>query len=215
MEFNSKQLQIIEVAERLFASKGFAGTSVRDIAQEANINVSMISYYFGSKEKLVEAVFSIRSEESRNRIESILNNEELTPLQKVNIWIDMVLDRLMSNQCFHKIMMREQLSAERTPAIAEHIRQLKLRNMELLNQLITEGQEAGVFKKDLDLLLLVTSLYGTINQAIATQDFLQIMYKNEKMDEQEFELFLKRKLSIHLKGIFKTIVTNDVAVQNQ
>ena len=57
MEYNAKQMQIINVAEKLFAEKGFAATSVRDIANEADVNVSMISYYFGSKEKLAEALF--------------------------------------------------------------------------------------------------------------------------------------------------------------
>jgi AcrR family transcriptional regulator len=47
IEFTEKQLAIITTAERLFSIKGFEGTSVRDIAQEAGINVAMISYYFG------------------------------------------------------------------------------------------------------------------------------------------------------------------------
>ena len=35
MQFNEKQLQIIGTAEKLFAARGFDGTSVRDIAEEA------------------------------------------------------------------------------------------------------------------------------------------------------------------------------------
>ena len=50
-EFNEKQLEILQVAEQLFAEEGFDGTSVRDIAKKANVNIAMISYYFGSKEK--------------------------------------------------------------------------------------------------------------------------------------------------------------------
>jgi len=53
--YSEKQLGILLVAERLFADKGFHGTSVRDIAQEADVNIAMISYYFGSKDKLLEA----------------------------------------------------------------------------------------------------------------------------------------------------------------
>ena len=60
MEYNAKQLEIINIAEKLFAKQGFAGTSVRDISQEAEMNVSMISYYFGSKDKLIEAVRRIK-----------------------------------------------------------------------------------------------------------------------------------------------------------
>jgi AcrR family transcriptional regulator len=78
MEYNAKQLQIIEVAERLFSQKGFAGTSVRDIAQEADVNVSMISYYFGSKEKLIEALFQLRMTESSSRLETLMMASELS-----------------------------------------------------------------------------------------------------------------------------------------
>jgi len=46
MEFSEKQLEILHVAEKLFATSGFDGTSVRDIAHEAQVNVAMINYYF-------------------------------------------------------------------------------------------------------------------------------------------------------------------------
>ena len=62
MEYNDKQVQIMEIAEILFAEKGFNGTSVRDIAEKANVNLAMISYYFGSKDKLLEALFGYRGE---------------------------------------------------------------------------------------------------------------------------------------------------------
>ncbi|HEU4552458.1 MAG TPA: TetR family transcriptional regulator, partial [Chitinophaga sp.] len=57
MDYNHKQIQILDAAERLFAMHGFHGASVRDIAQEADVNIAMISYYFGSKERLIEAIF--------------------------------------------------------------------------------------------------------------------------------------------------------------
>lgn len=50
----SKEENILFAAEKLFAEKGFEGTSTREISKAANVNISMISYYFGSKEKLYE-----------------------------------------------------------------------------------------------------------------------------------------------------------------
>ncbi|MFK4985547.1 TetR family transcriptional regulator, partial [Klebsiella pneumoniae] len=54
IEHSDKKEQILAVAERLFSEQDFDAVSVRDIAKEANVNVAMISYYFGSKEKLLE-----------------------------------------------------------------------------------------------------------------------------------------------------------------
>ena len=48
--------QIINVAERLFAEKGFAGTSLRNVIREAGVNIAAVHYHFGSKEELFIAV---------------------------------------------------------------------------------------------------------------------------------------------------------------
>src|SRR6195952_3348946 len=115
MEYNDKQVQIMEAAERLFADKGFAGTSVRDIAHEAGVNLAMISYYFGSKEKLMEAVFEKRMNVIHLRVETLLQNNTMTQLEKVNLLIDDYVDRFIDQQEFHKIMIREQLIEKNSP----------------------------------------------------------------------------------------------------
>src|SRR3954469_16883355 len=124
MEYSDKQIQIMEAAERLFADHGFAGTSVRDIAEAAAVNLAMISYYFGSKEKLMEAMFRYRGEHLTMQLQTILYNKELTPIQKVERLIDDYIDRIFKKQCFHKIMVREQMADNNGP-IAEQIFQLK------------------------------------------------------------------------------------------
>lgn len=47
---------ILDVAEVLFATRGFAATSVREIAEQVDVTPAMIHYYFGSKERLLQAV---------------------------------------------------------------------------------------------------------------------------------------------------------------
>lgn len=214
MEFSLKQTQIIEVAERLFAQKGFNGTSIRDIAQEADINISMVSYYFGSKEKLIEALFELRTAESRSSLETIISNEELSPIQKVNIMIDGIIERLYRNRAFHNIVLREQLSNERTTCISEHILDLKTRNIKLMQRLILEGQEKGVFRKDIDISLMTTTLFGTINQSIATERFYKKINNMEHWEEDEFRSYITKKLSIHLKSIIKATLSHESTIQN-
>lgn len=48
--------QILDVAERLIAEKGFAATTLRNIVGKAGVNLAAVSYHFGSKEELFRAV---------------------------------------------------------------------------------------------------------------------------------------------------------------
>ena len=49
--------QIFDAARKLFERKGYAGTRMQDIADEADINKSMLHYYYRSKDKLFQKVF--------------------------------------------------------------------------------------------------------------------------------------------------------------
>lgn len=50
--------RIIEAAGPIFAQKGFAATTVREICSAAKVNQAAINYYFGSKECLYKEVFA-------------------------------------------------------------------------------------------------------------------------------------------------------------
>ena len=53
--------RILDSAERLFASRGFAGASVREITEAAGANLGAVNYYFRSKEDLYAEVFARRA----------------------------------------------------------------------------------------------------------------------------------------------------------
>ena len=208
MEFNDKQIQIIETAERLFAERGYDGTSVRDIADEADINVAMISYYFGSKEKLMEALFELRIGNVKLRVESLIKDDTLSPLEKVNMLIDEHIDRVMQKQCFYKIMVGVQVT-NKNPALLKAANLVKIRNAEVVSELIRDGQKKGVFKKKVDVILMLNTMVGTVYQSMISKDYYREFNKQEGMPDEEFQLLLKRKLSIHIKTLFKAILTNE------
>lgn len=209
MEYNEKQIAIINTAEKLFAVNGFDGTSVRDIANEAGVNVAMISYYFGSKEKLMEAVFEQRTNNIRLKIENLLQNDKLTNLEKVFILIDDYVEKFIHQREFHKIMMREQL-IEKDTIIAGFILELKKKNLASIKKLIHDGQKSGEFRKNVDVMLMMTTMVGTVSQLITSQRFYCDMNNLEHLSEEEFWKHLKKKLSTHLKTIFKIILTHEI-----
>ena len=70
---------ILDIGERLFSEAGYAATSFRDIASGANVNPALISYYFGSKRLLYEAVFKRRGSELTERWRELLDALEARP----------------------------------------------------------------------------------------------------------------------------------------
>ena len=74
--------RILDVAERLFADRGFPATPLRDITNEARVNLASVNYHFGSKESLLAAVLerhlrpvNARRLELLNAIESGAGND--------------------------------------------------------------------------------------------------------------------------------------------
>ena len=206
MEFPAKQILIMESAEKLFAEKGFAGTSVRDIADEAGVNLAMISYYFGSKEKLLEAIFRYRGEYIKLQLENMIQNKTMSSLEKMTILMDNYINRIMEQQCFHKIMSREQMM-DVGGTTSKLIRQLKKTNQELVQKIITEGQKKGEFKKSIDVPLMMATLIGTTSHLVTTQHYYRELNDLQSMSNEKFQEHLKKKLSTHLKIILKAILT--------
>jgi AcrR family transcriptional regulator len=209
MIYNDKQLQIIGTAERLFSNKGFDGTSVRDIADEAGVNIAMISYYFGSKEKLMEALFSKRSSDINLQVETLLHNDEIAPLQKMESLVDSYIAKVMQKQQFFKIMICEQV-INKNPVIISLIHDLKKKNTEAINKLIKDGQQKGAFKKNIDVLLLINTLIGSITQMMLTSDYYKEYNGLQDIPEDQFFEQVKEKMSKHVKFLFKALLTYEV-----
>ena len=206
MEYNDKQKQIISTAERLFSSKGFDGTSVRDIADEAGVNIAMISYYFGSKEKLMEALFEQRTTNIKVKVESLLNDHKTTPFEKVALLADDFITKIINKKQFFKIMMCEQV-INKNPVIIGLLKDLKKKNLEEFGKLIREGQGKKVFKENVDALMLMNIIIGSISQTVITTDQYREFYDLQDMpDEQVFE-HMKTKLTEHIKVLFKALLS--------
>jgi len=208
MEYNDKQVQIMETAEVLFAEKGFNGTSVRDIAEKAHVNLAMISYYFGSKDKLLESLFDYRGEHIKLKLESMVEDKTLGSFEKLDLLIDHYIEKIMNQQCFSRIMVREQV-VNHTGITAELITQMKKRNQEIISKLIHQGQKKGEFKRNIDIPLMMATLVGTAGHLIATQPYYREINNLQSMSDEEFQKHIKKKLSQHLKKLFKAILTNE------
>lgn len=204
-DFNDKQIEILQTAEKLFAEHGYDGTSVRDIAKSANINIAMISYYFGSKEKLLEALIVYRIASMRLQMEN-LYREDLTPLEKIDRLIELYIKRINANKGMYQIIHFEISSGKRI-INCEAFNEMKKHNLDILKSIILEGQEKGDFRKDVNTVLIPTTIMGTYFHFQMNKPFFkEILNLNT---QEDIDHYVASELTDHIKKTIKALLTHD------
>ncbi|WP_052702764.1 TetR family transcriptional regulator [Paenibacillus beijingensis] len=132
--------KLLKSARKMFAQKGFEGTSVRQICEDAGVNAALISYYFGGKDKIFSELFN--NFFPMEQMKDILK-QPLSPDEGVRLLVRGVLQFRMNNPELVKIIQFEILTnSERVPIIREHAYPV----WEALRQWLQEGKELGIFK---------------------------------------------------------------------
>lgn len=88
----TKQL-LLSAATKLFAQQGYAGSSVKEIAEQAGVNVSLISYHFNGKEGLYKACLDRFGRENLELAERILRPAENA--EEVRVRLQMFVEQML------------------------------------------------------------------------------------------------------------------------
>jgi AcrR family transcriptional regulator len=195
-----KRAHILSVAEQLFAENGFDGTSVRDIAQLANVNLAMISYYFGSKEKLLEALIEDRAGYTLGILEELSKNQALTPWEKIDRQVEFYVEKILNNFRFHCIMS-QQYNTTRSE-IKELLITIKQRNLEQIKIVIQDGQKKKVFRK-VDVELTMASVFGTLSHITNSKALYCRLMKIDETDDASYRKKIAPRLKTHLKQMMR------------
>ncbi|WP_241077771.1 TetR/AcrR family transcriptional regulator [Flavimarina sp. Hel_I_48] len=202
---SQKKVQIMEVAEKLFAENGYDGTSVRNIAKVAGINVAMISYYFGSKEKLLEAMLLHRISDYMSELQQTIT-PAMTPLEKMNCFIKVVISRVHLNRRMHKIVNFEYTKDARSLDFDKYIDQKK-ENYKIIEDFIKSGQEDGSFRNDIEPVLVVPTVLGTYLHFYYNKRFFQSVL--HLPDEKAIDDYVHNTLIPHIQRTIKALLTHE------
>ena len=204
-----KQDLILNAAMDLFSQKGFEGTSVREIAARAEVNPAMISYYFESKEKMLEKLVERRAGYLRDIFEGMVKNTLLTQTEKLNVVIESYVDRMFSSPRFLHILHRE-LTLEKREKLKGAISDVLLKNFHAAKSIIEDGAASGEFNK-VDAELTVMTIIGTINQMFASEIMCRKILKKGKDFNPYKSIMLKERLKDHLKQMIDTYLVKKPA----
>jgi AcrR family transcriptional regulator len=140
---------ILDVATREFAARGFAGGRVDEIAEQTSTTKRMIYYYYGSKEQLFVAVLERAYAEIR-AAEQTIDVDHLDPLAAIRRLAELTFDHHESRPDFSRLVSIENIHRAEHITGREDFAGLNSPAIELIERIIERGRADGTFTRDID-----------------------------------------------------------------
>jgi AcrR family transcriptional regulator len=184
--------KILDTAERLIASQGFAATSLRQIISEAQVNLAAVHYHFGSKEELLDQLVLRKVTRVNQEREALLERFEgeagadPVPVEKIlAAFFQPMIEAGSRNPQFVRLMGR--LIAEGLiPSIAEkHFQPTTSRFIAALRRALPHLPEGELFWR-------VQFMFGAMSHSIGG---LALSVPQIHGDGTDFQLLMRRLMA--------------------
>ncbi len=145
---NSRE-KLLEVAEALFAQRGFAGVGIREVADAAGLGKSSLFHHFPSKVQLYLAVLGRVLDRIHERLEPVVRSGG-DPAERLDRWVDALIDALAEHSATARLLLRELFEdagfrPDPLPE-ADAVERTLLSILEGIRGLLREGIERGAFR---------------------------------------------------------------------
>lgn len=158
---SSRREDILRAATELFHRRGYANTSLDDIAGAVGIRREGIYYYFENRVQILICIIKPLGELLRDSLTAILETDD-APDTKLRRAVENHLMRFERRFAESKITLRDDYFSENEAVLAE-MGPIWDRYEVLWTRLIREGQEAGAFNPDLNPRLAYYGILGMCN----------------------------------------------------
>ncbi|MGN7821449.1 TetR/AcrR family transcriptional regulator [Chitinophaga varians] len=192
----STEERILAAARVVFTRKGFAATKVRDIAAEADINLSLVNYYFRSKEKLFEVVMAEAVQKLVFEISTFFNDKQLSIPEKITKAVNYYIDLLLENPDFPLFLVNEVITGD--DMFTRYAQQNTLFQSDLFRQLFAMKEEGKLSVHPVHIMM---NVIGLVVMPFLARPLLE---RNELVKDGEFVTLMneRRKLiPLWLKGM--------------
>jgi TetR/AcrR family transcriptional regulator len=162
--------RLIATSQQLFAQKGYGDVSLRDIARAANVTPAMVSYYFGDKAGLYEAVFTETLGTLLSRIKAVADEARLlrAPLEK---FLQVYFRTMIEQPWLPQLLLRE-VATRDTPLRKVFLDRFAGQATQVMPALIGREMMAGRIRSDMDERQLLLSLLGMMVFPILVEPLL-------------------------------------------
>jgi AcrR family transcriptional regulator len=156
-----KRTLILDAAVRVFARRGYHGSRVGEIAQEAGVAHGLLYHYFSSKEQVLHTVFRENWGELIERFRAVERADE--PAREKLEGIAKILLRTWRNDPnLVTVMVRE---VARSPQLQSQVEEVG-EAFAIVQRIIEQGQAEATFREDLDARLASWIVYGGLEEVL-------------------------------------------------
>jgi AcrR family transcriptional regulator len=173
--------EIIDVATREFADKGYAGARVDEIAAKMSTTKRMIYYYFGNKERLYIEVLE-HAYAGIRAIEQNLDVAHLSPVDAMRQLAELTFDHHESHPDFIRLVSIENIHRAEHIARSTVLSGLADPALDVLTRILSRGAEEGLFRRDVDPLDIHMVISSFCVFRIANRHTFQAIFKRDMLD---------------------------------
>ncbi|KRE33710.1 TetR family transcriptional regulator [Mycobacterium sp. Soil538] len=151
--------ELLAVATEVFAESGYSGARVDEIAERTRTTKRMIYYYFGGKEQLYLAVLESAYRGIREA-EQKLTVDHANPVEAIRRLAEVTFDHHIAHDAFVRLVSIENIHRGEFIRQLRDLPELSQPATSLLDDILRDGREAGVFRSDvtaLDVHLVISS----------------------------------------------------------
>ncbi|MGE0761732.1 MAG: TetR/AcrR family transcriptional regulator [Bdellovibrionales bacterium] len=203
---DSKQA-LLDASLEVFAEKGLEGSTVKDIADAAGVNVALISYYFGSKDGLYKAALASSGQTRLDAADRVL--KPVDSPEELKIRLKLFLEEFIhchyQNTCVMKIIHRD--FDGQHPIALESFRGIFQDMYVKVTGFIEDAKSKGIMRADVDAGCFVSVLFGGLIHSLR-MDFLRKEFIGTSFTDPKFaNLFIDQFIRNLCEGSFPRSTT--------
>ena len=185
---NDKYHRILEAAIKVFAEQGFFQSTISQIAKEAQVADGTIYLYFKNKEDILVQFFSYKTKQVFERFRQGVDSQG-SAIEKLRSLIRRHLEEFQQDRNMAVVYQSE---THQTSRRAEpQIREMSKMYMDIVSEIVEQGQQEGSMRKELYLGLVRRFIIGAVDEVINTWLHAEKDYDLTSMADPLVDLFVR------------------------
>ena len=174
-----KRRLILDAAIHVFADRGFHHCRVSDVADEAGVAYGLVYHYFGSKEEILNQLFSERWQIMLDAIAEI-DRQEVPARDKLYLVASFIIDSYHHEPDLMKVIIVEVTRAANTFG-REHLEKIR-EAYGMIAAIVESARQDGSFKEDISADFAAMCFYGAIEQLLSGWIFGYVPTTDEEFE---------------------------------